>query len=374
MTGRMAESSAATEVEQISFDVADPQHVRWAVGLWNDATGNELPITERFLKFNFTEDAGVARGGRIAFVEGRPAGFVLCSACPGAPSALSAGVVGWIEAIAVASSYQRQGIGKALLRWVEEWLASQSSGQDDSSTSASDDGAETERSANLKSGGRIQVGGGIRPFAPGPLADSAAEAFFLACGYDYAEEPFGWDVARSLSDYQSPPLREAPAAARPGQQGQEAELLSFLAKEFPGRWHWQAERFLEEGGRISDYMLLWTQEGVQGSCRLTFEDSVNPIDRFYPYGLPRPWAQLGSIGVSAHLRGLGMGLLLLDAGLRRLHNSGINGCVIDWTTLLDFYAKCGFRPYRKWAQLGRTLGGMKAGKDQEYGVLPAGND
>ena len=374
MTGRMAESSAATEVEQIDFDAKDPQHLGWTVELWNDATGNELPITERFLKFNFTEDADVARGGRIAFVEGRPGGFVLCSACPGAPSAISTGVVGWIEAIAVASSYQRQGIGKALLRWAEEWLASQSSGQDDSSTSASDDGAETERSANLKSGGRIQVGGGIRPFAPGPLADSAAEAFFLACGYDYAEEPFGWDVARSLSDYQSPPLREAPAAARPGQPGQEAELLSFLAKEFPGRWHWQAERFLEEGGRISDYMLLWTQEGVQGSCRLTFEDSVNPIDRFYPYGLPRPWAQLGSIGVSAHLRGLGMGLLLLDAGLRRLHNSGINGCVIDWTTLLDFYAKCGFRPYRKWAQLGRTLGGMKAGKDQEYGVPPAGND
>ena len=159
-----------------------------------------------------------------------------------------------------------------------------------------------------------------------------------------------------------------------GSRGQEAELLSFLAKEFPGRWHWQAERFLEEGGRISDYMLLWTQEGVQGSCRLTFEDSVNPIDRFYPYGLPRPWAQLGSIGVSAHLRGLGMGLLLLDAGLRRLHNSGINGCVIDWTTLLDFYAKCGFRPYRKWAQLGRTLGGMEAGDNQESGVPPAGND
>jgi hypothetical protein len=49
-------------------------------------------------------------------------------------------------------------------------------------------------------------------------------------------------------------------------------------------------------------------------------------------------------------------LYLLDAGLRRLHNSGINGCVIDWTTLLGFYGKCGFRPYRKWAPLWRALG------------------
>ena len=365
MTGRMAKSSAATEVEQISFDVADPQHVRWAVGLWNDATGNELPITERFLKFNFTEDAGVVRGGRIAVVEGRPAGVVLCSAYPGAPPSMRTDVVSWIEAIAVASSYQRQGIGRALLRWAEEWLASKNNGQGDSDACARGSRAETELSANLRVKGRIQVGGGLRPFAPGPLADSAGEAFFLASGYEYADGPFGWDVARSLSDYQSPPLREAPAAARPGQRGQEAELLSFLAKEFPGRWHWQAVKFLEEGGRISDYMLLWTSEGVQGSCRLTFEDSVNPIDRFFPYGLPRPWAQLGSIGVSAHLRGQGMGLLLLDAGLRRLHNSGINGCVIDWTTLLDFYAKCGFRPYRKWAQLGRSLGGMEAGDNLE---------
>lgn len=190
---------------------------------------------------------------------------------------------------------------------------------------------------------------------PGPLAGSGTEAFFLACGYEREEEPLSWDVARSLSDYQPPPLSDVPAAARPGQPGQEAELLGFLAREFPGRWHWQAERFLEEGGRISDYMLLWTDEGVRGACRLTFEDSVSPIDRFFPYGLARPWAQLGSIGVSKHLRGQGLGLYLLDAGLRRLHNSGINGCVIDWTTILDFYARCGFLQHRTWAQLGRSL-------------------
>ena len=373
MTGQMALSSTAAEIELIDYDAKDPQHVAWAVDLWNDATGNELPITERFVQFNSIDDVGVVREGRIALVEGCPAGFVLGSAYPGVPPAMRTEVAGWIEAIAVASSFQRQGIGSALLCWAEKWLASQDGHNDDSSSLSIDDRPDPKLTASLHSERRIVVGGGLRPFVPGPLANSGAEAFFLASGYVYAEEPFSWDVARSLSDYQPPPLREAPAAARPGQRGQEAELLSFLAKEFPGRWHWQAVKFLEEGGRISDYMLLWTSEGVQGSCRLTYEDSVNPIDRFYPYGLPRPWAQLGSIGVSAHLRGQGMGLLLLDAGLRRLHNSGINGCVIDWTTLLDFYAKCGFRPYRKWAQLGRTLGGMEAGGDQESEVSPAGS-
>lgn len=351
----MAESSAAADFEQVEFDAADARHVRWAVEIWNESTGNELPITERFLRYNCTVDAGVTRAGRLVLVEGSPVGFVLCSAYPGAPSAMRSEVAGWIEAIAVASSFQRQGIGSKLLRWAEGWLASESVPGSESSGQPCECGAEPEESASSRSTGRIRVGGGLRPFVPGPAAESRAEAFFLACGYDRNEEPNAWDVARSLSDYQPPPLSDVPAAARPGQPGQEEELLRFLAREFPGRWHWQAERFLDEGGRISDYMLLWTDDGVHGSCRLTFEDSVSPIDRFFPYGLPRPWAQLGSIGVSAHLRGQGLGLYLLDAGLRRLHNSGINGCVIDWTTLLDFYAKCGFRPFRKWAQLGRAL-------------------
>ncbi len=334
----MAESSAAAESEQIAFNVENADHLRWAMAVWNEAAGSSIPLTERLLTYGFTEDAGVVRAGRIALVQGRPAGIVLCSAHPGAPPAIRNEVAGWIEAIAVATVYQRQGIGRALLRWAEDWLASR----------------ELHSSPT-----RVKVGGGLRHFVPGVQAGSSAEAFFLACGFDFEEEPFTWDVARSLSDYIPPLLDDVPAAARPGQPGQEKDLLRFLATEFPGRWHWQAERFLEESGRISDFMLLWTEEGVQGSCRLTFEDSASPIDRYFPYELPRPWGQLGWIGVSAHMRGQGLGIYLLDAGLRRLHNSGVNGCVIDWTTLLDFYGKCGFRPYRKWAKLWRTLGGLE---------------
>ena len=333
----MSASTTVSGLRQIPFDANDPQHLVWAVDLWNDATGNELPLSPRFLQFNLTEDPGVVRGGRIALVAGRPAGFVLCSAHPGANESMRAGVR-WLDAIAVAPSLQRQGIGSALLRWAEDWIAAQ----------------ETPQSEGIEEAiprPRIQVGGGLRPYTPGVLANAPAEPFFLANGYEYRADAYEWDVARSLSDYGPPPLREVSAAARPGQPGQEEQLLAFLAREFAGRWHWMAERFLADGGRISDYMLLWTRDGVQGACRLTFEDSRWPIDRFYPFGLPRPWAQLGSIGVSARLRGQGLGLMLLDAGLRRLHNSGINGCVIDWTTLLDFYAICGFRPYRKWAQL-----------------------
>ncbi|MEZ4581603.1 MAG: hypothetical protein R3A10_08190 [Caldilineaceae bacterium] len=61
---------------------------------------------------------------------------------------------------------------------------------------------------------------------------------------------------------------------------------------FPGRWRYEFEEFLRTNGRISDFMVLWTADGVDGFCRLTFEDSSRPLDRFFPYTLPRPWGQL----------------------------------------------------------------------------------
>jgi predicted N-acetyltransferase YhbS len=98
-------------------------------------------------------------------------------------------------------------------------------------------------------------------------------------------------------------------------------------------------------------MLLWTDRGVDGFCLLTFEDSAQPLERFYPYQLPRPWGQLGAVGVSVDRRGRGFGAALVDAGLRRLHDNGVNGCVIDWLVIEEFYAKFGFSKLRDYQQL-----------------------
>lgn len=289
--------------------------------LWNSACGSEFPVSTRFVHFNTRPVPAGYQEGRIAFVDEAPVGFVLVSALHKSPEAFAPGRV-WIDAIAVAPPFQRRGIGSVLLSWAEEWL-------------------------NEFNPVKILVGGSLRPFAPGLPPDLGGDPFFASWGYRKSDSQV-WDLARSLSDYQSPVDYPVDGAIRPAQPRDREALLAFLRREFPGRWHWEAERFLEEGGRISDFMLLWTGEGVQGACRLTFEDSVWPIERFYPYRLPRPWGQLGSIGIAAERRGQGLGLALLDGGLRRLHDAGINGCVIDWTDLLEFYARCGFEPYHQW--------------------------
>ncbi len=239
---------------------------------------------------------------------------------------------GWIDALAVAQPFQRQGIGRELLTHATQWLAAQGCS-----------GAS--------------VGGSLRPFVPGVPTELKSEGFFRRVGFVSAwEDGLVWDVARDLSDYAAMPgLDRLPCAARPAGPGDRLALLGFLEREFPGRWFYECHEFLREGGRISDYMLLWTETGVQGACRLTFEDSAWPMERFYPYQLPRPWGQLGSIGIAAGERGRHFGLALLDGGLRRLHNNGVNGCIIDWTTLVDFYAKAGFQPHRSYRQMRQSF-------------------
>jgi predicted N-acetyltransferase YhbS len=46
------------------------------------------------------------------------------------------------------------------------------------------------------------------------------------------------------------------------------------------------------------------------------------------------------------VRGFGWGGALLAAGLMELQRRGVQRCIIDWTTLADFYGKHGFEKSR----------------------------
>ncbi len=320
--------SSDCELEIIEPAQATAATIDAITALWNRTLAPDMPISQPFVRYNLRPSAGVTRRLVLAGSADQLAGAAIVTALQGEPL-VNTHREGWLDLLVVAPALQGQGLGRRLLAAAERWLAAQGCGG-------------------------VQVGGGLRPFAPGAPASSRAAAFFEHHGYT----AFGpaWDMAANLATYEPPPaMRDAPCAVHPATPAQVDALLGFLRREFPGRWRYEAEMFLADGGRISDFMLLWTERGVDGCSLLTFPDSVRPMERFYPYALPKPWGQLGSIGISADRRGQGFGAALLDAGLRRLHNNGVNGCVIDWTTLLDFYGKFGFAPYREYAMLGRAL-------------------
>ena len=305
-------------------------HAAAIAEIWSKACGDELAISARAAAYNLQPVTGGRHAGLVAIAEGAPVGFVLASVVKDDPLA-SSPEMGWIDAIAVAPNHQGQGVGGELLREAEAWLVEQGCTH-------------------------WQVGSSVRTFTPGLPSTLPHLDFFLKRGY--ASPPHykrAWDVARSLTDYETPPTarRNLAYEVRPAAPGDEGALLDFLKREFPGRWRYEFEEYLLNGERLSDYMILRTDQGVDGFCLLTFEDSMRPLDRFFPWALNRPWGQLGSIGVSERRRGLGLGAVLLDAGLRRLRDAGVDGCVIDWTGLLDFYGKFGFTPYREYIILAK---------------------
>jgi GNAT superfamily N-acetyltransferase len=311
----------------VPFERDNSQHLDALIAIWNAACGADLAINARLVEYNTQSATGAIQAGQLAMSAGEPAGFVLASAFPNDPPT-SPPQVGWIDAIAVAPKFQQQGIGRDLLGWAEDWLRQ--------------NGCT-----------RARLGGGLRPFVPGLPVELGNIAHFKTRGY--TEQRRVWDVARDLRENLPQGLQPAGGLMRPAQPADAAPLLDFFRREFPGRWRFEFEEFLRARGQFNDYCVLFTDNLISGFTRLTFENSERPIERFYMHRLPRPWGQLGPIGVSKNLRGQGHGRALLDASLIYLRERGVRGCVIDWTDLAAFYEKFGFGHYREYAMLAKEI-------------------
>jgi GNAT superfamily N-acetyltransferase len=317
---------------EILFDPLNPDHLQSSAKIWNAACGADLAITPEFLSYNTRPTTGIIQNGFIMEYEAQPAGFILTSALVSDPAML----YGWVDAVAVSPSAQHQGIGSKLLSWAENWLQKQGCQQ-------------------------IFLGSSLRPFTPGLPGeldnDSTHEAFFVRRGFSRPKGlSYTWDMGRRLLNYQSIyPQSDQFVELQPLKVGQENNLLMFLQQSFPGRWLFEYQEHLREGGRLSDYLLLWHKQQVVAFCQITLPDSVRSLDRFYPHRLPKPWGQLGTIGVDQYFRGRGFGGRLIDQALLHLQALGVDGCIIDWTSLLDLYGKFGFTPYRRYLYLSKML-------------------
>ncbi|GIV77792.1 MAG: hypothetical protein KatS3mg050_2186 [Litorilinea sp.] len=297
--------------------------------VWNAACGADWMISPQFAASATRPPANGYQAGRLAVADGEPLGFVLASTRTAPPDGPA---WGWLDGLAVTPAAQGQGIGRLLADWAEGWLAEQ--------------GCRT-----------VQVGGGSRSLVTGLPTELESQPFFARRGYAKTPtEAEVWDMAANLAGYTPPAdLPAIPGQVRPAHPGDAAALLDFVRRAFPDSWYPEVAEFLADGGRPSDFMLLWTERGVDGFCQLTFLDSRRPLNRFYPFRLPQPWGHLGPVGVSADRRGQGFGLALVDAGLRRLHNNGVNGCIIHGVSRPASLARFDFTPHRPYARLQKSL-------------------
>lgn len=107
-------------------------------------------------------------------------------------------------------------------------------------------------------------------------------------------------------------------------------------------------------GRMSDLMVLWTANGLEGIAHLIFPDSATPIDIAYPYALPRAWGAIATILVRDTLSN-GAVEMLLDAAARRMHNNGINSSIALGIAAPQLYTRFGYKSHRAWWLRARAI-------------------
>ena len=260
--------------------------------LWNAAYGDDFALSSRTFTWLAALTAEDEASLLVASENDVPVGFLLASHA-------STTAFTNLDALALLPDGQNQEIGQALLT-----------------------AAYSSQSLASSSGWHVQPG----PISllPGLPEGSPLEGLLTDNNMKFD------DIHRygsiNIATYEPPQgLKELPAAVYPAQPTQHTAILDFIRSQ-PQAELERLIHFVQRKRRLSDLMLLWTEQGLAGLCWLGFEDSPYPIELSVPYRLPRPWAQIGHYLLAPHL-GDEYLALILDAGLRRFHNNGINSAV-----------------------------------------------
>ncbi|HEY7035133.1 MAG TPA: GNAT family N-acetyltransferase [Thermomicrobiales bacterium] len=303
------------------------------VALWNRAAGEAYPLRERVLRQIVDLNPSFDAADAVLAHEGtRLVGFGLLQHYRGnAAPCLPLRDRAWLTAVVVEPEWQRRGIGTRMF----EWLLSRST-------------------SGLPPSASLVAGGGIHYFFPGAPADlPAARPFLESLGFRFS----GWvyDVRADIAAVRPASDDEALLAARglgisACRPAEWERLLAFIDAEFNADWWHDADWFRRAGGSPADWLLLRRGDGIAGLARL--HSPNQPI-----IGPPNYWAPLrgagagglGPIGIAADLRGQGIGSAFLRGVLAALRRRGVTDAVADWTELLDYYGRAGFRVWKRYA-------------------------
>ncbi len=171
-----------------------------------------------------------------------------------------------------------------------------------------------------------------------------------------------YDLHRDLSGYSVPDRVEQTLASRPDvqiaplQPDQLEAMLNFFDREFPGRWKYEAICRLQAEGNGEGILVAQIGNTIEGFCQI-YNASAKAIGPSQIWAGTRAaeFGGLGAIGCSKAVRGQGIGFALLCLGVAKLQEQGITEMCIDWTSLLDFYGKIGFKPWKKYLGAVRRL-------------------
>ncbi len=309
------------------------------IELWHRCLGTQYPLTDRLFRQNVLSDPfGQSEGNVVALENGQLVGWALCRVLKRLPLQLARyeGRAS-IGALCVHPNHRRRGIGSLLYTHTETIVRAQ--------------GARTFTVVHYPH--HLLVG------VPSEAAD--LKAFLAQHGFQGWREAY--DLHRRLTDptlgtQLNDGIRTLPPrlSIRPAQHEDAAAIIDFVGREFPGGWHYDTHRFFDRGGVPSDVVVVLEDRAIVGFAHTHTPDSVELRGsiQWVPPSAKR-WGGLGPIGIAATHRRRGIGFALLCAGVQQLKARGVEDLVIDWTDLLDFYGRLGFRIWKRYWQGSKQL-------------------
>lgn len=314
----------------------DDQYVDALCELWEQELGDRFPMRPELMRQNSFEDQNVLQAGSwiaIDSASNAPVGFVVAKCWQELLDIQLGNGIGWLQVLLVAKSYRGQGIGRELLARAE--------------------GALRERGME-----KILLGRDPYHYFPGiPEESDDVIAWFERQGYS-SEDRLEHDLLGQYPEQQEElALPEVPNHRfRLLTRADQDSFLAFLHRCFPGRWEYEAIHYFQRGGTGREFVVVEQDGEILGFCRINDADSPFIAQNVY-------WAPLlqeglggvGPLGVDAKHRGRGLGLAIVEAGIVTLRQRGISNIVIDWTTLVDFYAKLGYHSWKRYAKYGKAL-------------------
>lgn len=303
------------------------------VKLWNQEIGSEFPMRIELFSQNSFQDTNIYYPASImAMDQEKVVGFIISKVWQEQVKEVSFSKdVGWIQVLMVDRHYRHKGIGTCLLNQAQGAL----------------------RKAGVK---KILIGRDPWHYFPGiPFEYKDVQVWLEKKGYTAL--PLEYDLTSTEVTLKSlKPLSLPDVSISLLTSDKKDAFLAFLHRCFPGRWEYEGIHYFHRGGTGREFVIVEKEKKIIGFCRIN--DSASPYIAQNVYWAPLLSDELGGIGplgIDPQERGLGYGLAIVWAGVYYLHERGIRSFVIDWTTLVPFYKKLGFKVWKSYKKYEKEL-------------------
>jgi GNAT superfamily N-acetyltransferase len=297
------------------------------INLWNKEFGAIYPISEALLRRNVIDNVDVLKEGSYTVIDynNHLVGFIVAKGWRRPGCIPNYDRFGWISILYVAPQERKKGIGSELLRLAEKEI--------------------------LKNGkSTIHVGRDYNNFFPGiPFDMKSSFEWFKNRGYLLTGETN--DLIRKVTGgSQKIDLEKINYEVRLAGIDDQAKILNFMEKNFPGRWFYETHDYFQNGGTGKEYLIMLDHDKVIAFTRINDHTLENHLinynmtwrNRFSALG------GIGPLGVDVDYRHQNFGFHIVAEAVNILIDRKVSDIIIDWTSLLDFYRKFGFEVWKSY--------------------------